>query len=664
MPRQLPTTTPRFVGRSSELRDLTELAGRDGLVVAAITGTAGVGKTTLAVHWARGVADRSPDGQLHVNLRGFDPHREPVAATDALSRFLEALGVASERVPADLEARAALYRSLVAGRRVLVLLDNARDADQVRPLLPGSAPARVLVTSRNRLTGLVVHEDAHELALDVLTPDEAHALLVSRLDAGRVEDADELIKWCGGLPLALAIVAARAAQAPKLPLSALVAELADERTRLDSLDTGDAATSVRTVFQWSYQQLSPAAARLFRLLGVHPGPDVTVPAAASLAGLPVDGTRECLRELVRASLLVEHSAGRFSCHDLLRVYAADLAEAEESVESRAAALERTLDHYLHTMIGIDSDHNEGSYVHELVLVPATGVLPERLVDRPAADRWFRAERQVLRAVIVHAQQQQHLDRYAWQLPWFAMELIERIGPWQDWIWALEGAMAPVTRLGDLAWAARLLFTQAIAHVRLGRVEDGMAEFDRSARLYREDGKVSGQVRALNGVAWTLTLLGRPREALQVAKDALALMRADASATPRQVGMAMHQVASALVALGEYRESLECCAEWEAVAGTTITPSWVGLLMMTRAESYLGLGEYDRAIESCHRALEGFERMGAWENIAITHRLLGDAHHGLGDAGEARRWWTEALEAYEFNQHSDADEVRAKLAELP
>ncbi|MGW6442726.1 BTAD domain-containing putative transcriptional regulator [Lentzea sp. NPDC055074] len=664
VPRQLPTTTLRFIGRCSELRDLTKLVGGDGLVVAAITGTAGVGKTALAVHWARGVADRFPDGQLHVNLRGFDRNGEPVAAADVLSRFLEALGVASEHVPADLEARAALYRSLVADRRVLVLLDNARDADQVRPLLPGSAPALVLVTSRNRLTGLVVHEDAHELALDVLTSDEAHALLVSRLDADRVGEADALIKLCGGLPLALAIVAARAAQAPNLPLSALVAELADERTRLDSLDTGDAATSVRTVFQWSYQQLSPAAARLFRLLGVHPGPDVTVPAAASLAGQPLDGTRECLRELVRASLMVEHAAGRFTCHDLLRVYAAGLAEAEESAESRAAALERTLDHHLHTMIGIDLAHGEGKFLLDLVLEPATGVLPERLVDRPAADRWFRAERHVLRAIMVRAQQQQHLDRYAWQLPWFAVELIERIGSWQDWIWVLEGAMAPVTRLGDPAWAARLLFAQSIAHVRLGRIEDGLAGFGRSAGLYQEGGSVSGQVRALNGVAWALTLLGRPREALRVAKDALALQRADASATPERVGMAMHQVASALFALGEYRESLECCAEWEAVVGTAISPAWIGLLMLTKAESYLELGEYDRAIESCHRAIEGLERMGGWENMAITHRLLGDAHHRLCDTDEARRWWTKALEAYEFNQHSNADKVRVKLAQLP
>ncbi|MGZ3142168.1 BTAD domain-containing putative transcriptional regulator [Lentzea chajnantorensis] len=217
VPRQLPTTTPRFVGRSAELRDLTGLAAGDGLVVAAITGTAGVGKTTLAVHWARGAADRFPDGQLYVNLRGFDRHREPVAPGDALSRFLEALGVPPDRIPAALDAQSALYRSLVAERRVLVLLDNARDPDHVRPLLPGPSSSFVLVTSRDRLTGLVVNEGARELALDVLTPAEARALIVSRLGARRAGDADELIRWCGGLPLALAIVAARVAQSPELP---------------------------------------------------------------------------------------------------------------------------------------------------------------------------------------------------------------------------------------------------------------------------------------------------------------------------------------------------------------------------------------------------------------------------------------------------------------
>nr|WP_053737307.1 BTAD domain-containing putative transcriptional regulator [Nocardia sp. NRRL S-836] len=452
VPRQLPTTTPQFVGRSSELRSLTALTDGDGPAIAAITGTAGVGKTTLAVHWAREVAEKFPDGQLYVNLRGFDHHREPTTPGDALSRFLEALGVAPERIPADLEAQAALYRSLVAGRRVLVLLDNARDTDHVRPLLPGPSPSLVIVTSRDRLTGLVVNEGARELALDVLTPAEAHALLVSRLGAQRVTAADELVRWCGGLPLALAIVAARAAQAPRLPLSALVAELADERTRLDTLDTGDAATSVRTVFQWSYQQLSPAAARMFRLLGVHPGPDITLPAAASLAGRSVAKVRESVRELVRANLLVEHVAGRFTCHDLLRVYAADRAEAEETAESLSAAVTRMLDHYLHTLLGIEVAHNAGVHVHELALEPVAGVVPERPADRPAADDWFRAESPVLRAVMAQAQRDRHLDRYAWQLPWFAVDLIDRIGPWHDWTWALEGATAPVTRLDDRIWA--------------------------------------------------------------------------------------------------------------------------------------------------------------------------------------------------------------------
>jgi DNA-binding SARP family transcriptional activator/tetratricopeptide (TPR) repeat protein len=663
VPRQLPTATPRFVGRSSELRGLTALVGGDDLVVTAITGTAGVGKTTLAVHWARGVADRFPDGQLYVNLRGFDRHLDPMAPGDALSRFLEALGVVPERIPADIEARAALYRSLVAGRRMFVLLDNARDADHVRPLLPGPSPSLVLVTSRDRLTGLVVHEGAQELALDVLTPDEAHALLVGRLGAARVADADKLIKWCGGLPLALAIVAARAAQTPKLPLSALVAELSDERTRLDTLDTGDAATSVRTVFQWSYQQLSPAAARMFRLLGVHPGPDVTVPAAASLAALTAEETRECVRELMRASLLVEPTVGRFTCHDLLRVYAADRAGAEESAESRTGAATRMLDHYLHTLVEIELAHDEGRRLLELELEPAPGVVPERPVNRAAADDWFRAERAVLRAVVKQVQRDR-MDRYAWQLPWFAFTLIDRIGPWQDWVWAVEDAVPAAARLSGRLWTARLMFILAAVYGRLGRFEDGRARFQASALAYREVGRIAGEVRAWNGVAWTLTELGRPREALQVAEDALATLRADASATPDRVGMALHQVASALVKLEEHQRALERCAEWDAVVDDSTTAVWLGLLAQTKGESYLGLGEYELAVEACRRALEEFGHMGAWQDIATTHKVLGDAHLGLGEVDEARRWWTKALEAYEFNDHVDAEEVRTRLAQLP
>jgi hypothetical protein len=266
--------------------------------------------------------------------------------------FLEALEVPAQRVPAGLEAQSALYRSRLAERRMLVLLDNARDADQVRPLLPGAPGCLVLVTSRDQLAGLVAGAGAVPLALDLLSPEEARDLLDRRLGGDRIvaEPAavEEIIERCDRLPLALAVVAARAAIQPERPLAVLAAALRDLHDRLDTLATGDPGTDARSVFSWSYQQLPASAARLFRLLGVHPGPDLSVSAAASLAGMTPAGVRPILAELVRAHLVTERVPGRYALHDLLRAYARELTCAQDSESDRHAAVRRVLDHYLHT----------------------------------------------------------------------------------------------------------------------------------------------------------------------------------------------------------------------------------------------------------------------------------------------------------------------------
>lgn len=295
VPRQLPAHSPHFVGRADELGQLAALLGTtesssgDPVMISAINGTAGIGKTALAVHWAHQAAQRFPDGQLYVNLRGFDPTSTPVQPAEAIRGFLDAFQIPAERIPVGLDAQAALYRSVLAGRSVLVILDNAKDVDQVRPLLPGSSTCRVVITSRNQLASLVTQEGIHLITLDVLTAEEAGALLARHLGQDRVtaepEVIKELIVHCARLPLALATAAARAALNPGLSLRALTDELRNEQIRLDALDAGDSATSVRAVFSWSYQHLGAPAARMFRLLGVHPGPDISLPAAASLAGI-------------------------------------------------------------------------------------------------------------------------------------------------------------------------------------------------------------------------------------------------------------------------------------------------------------------------------------------------------------------------------------------
>jgi Domain of unknown function (DUF4062) len=350
VPRQLPTAVAGFAGRAAELEALTGLLEEPTLpggtvVISAIDGTAGIGKTALAVQWAHQVADQFPDGQLYVNLRGFDPAGPPVTPAEAVRGFLDAFEVPAAPIPASLESQAARYRSLLAGRRVLVLLDNAHDADQVRPLLPGSPGCSVVVTSRNRLSSLIA-DGAHPLTVGLFTEADARQMLTRRLGEDRVaaqpQAVQQIIARCARLRLALSIVAARAAAHPDFPLTALAEELRDAEGRLQALDR------VTAVFSWSYRQLSDPAARLFRLLGLHPGPDITAPAAASLAAVPLAAVRPMLAELADANLITEHTPGRFTFHDLLRAYATTQTRTHDPGSDRNAALERILDHYLHT----------------------------------------------------------------------------------------------------------------------------------------------------------------------------------------------------------------------------------------------------------------------------------------------------------------------------
>jgi Domain of unknown function (DUF4062)/NB-ARC domain len=474
VPRQLPAAVQHFAGRTTELAALTGLLRRRAetggtVVISAIGGTAGVGKTALAVYWAHQVADRFPDGQLYVNLRGFDPAGTVVEPAEAVRRFLDAVGVPPERIPADLDAQAALYRSQLAGRRMLVVLDNARDTAQVRPLLPGAPTCLVLVTSRNQLSGLVAADGAHPIILKLLTPDEAQDLLTRRLGPDRTaaepEAVEQIITACARLPLALAIVAAQAATHPHLPLATLASELCTDADRLGPLTTDDPATDVRAVFSWSYHALIPEAARLFRLLGLHPGPDISTPTAASLAALPTSRVRLLLAELARANLIVEPIPGRYGFHDLLRAYAADLAHTVDTDQQRHNATHRILDHYLHT-----------AYTAERLLNPArdpitlsspqTGVAPEQLVDHRQALDWFTTERPVLLATVDHAATT-GWDTHAGQLTWTLTTFLGRRGHWHDQVVAGRAAVAAAQRLADPPAQARAYRTVADAYILLG-----------------------------------------------------------------------------------------------------------------------------------------------------------------------------------------------------
>jgi DNA-binding SARP family transcriptional activator/DNA-binding XRE family transcriptional regulator len=532
VPRQLPAPPRGFTGRARELQVLTGLLAREArdpgdVVIAALTGMAGIGKTALAVHWAHAVAHRYPDGQLFVNLQGFSPAGAPVTPAEALCGLLTALGVPSARIPADTDGQAALYRSLLVGRRMLIVLDNARDAEQVRPLLPGSPGCLVLVTSRNWLTGLAAADGAQPVPLEVLSESESRDLLAANLGMSRAmaepTAISELISLCGRLPLALCDVAARASARPGVPLVAFAASMRDMGMRLDALETREAATSVRMVFSWSRAKLGKAAARMFRLLAMHPGPDITVPAAASLAGVPDGQAYLALAELCDEHLLTEHAPGRYACHDLLRAYAAESAHTTDSAAERRAAVHRVLDYYLHTA-SLAADFLYPYHAEVTGFRPQLGVTLEKICGPRQAAEWFDSERHVLLAMVATAAEQGYAP-HAWELPWVAGWYYQDEEYWLRLAAAQESALGVAISLGHLTG-------QAMAHQHLGwlrfllgDVGSTALHLHAAAELARKLG--DRRIGALTAIcrAYLLQSQGRPVEAMMAATRALQLYQA-------------------------------------------------------------------------------------------------------------------------------------------
>jgi tetratricopeptide (TPR) repeat protein len=669
VPRQLPAGVAHFAGRTAQLAELRawmRSAGSsdEAVRVLVIGGTAGAGKTALAVHWAHQSAADFPDGQLYVNLRGFDPSGTPVAAADALRWFLGAFGVTEEQIPDSVDAQAALYRSVLAGKRVLVILDNARDAAQVRPLLPGSPSCLVLVTSRARLPGLAATEGARLLPLDVLTGTEAQELLAGRLGERASAEADaatQLTESCSRLPLALSIVAARAAARPLMPLAELSRELADAQGRLDALDAGDPVASIRAVFSWSCQQLSEPAARLFRLLGLHGGPDVTIPAAASLAAVPPAGAAAAVAELADAHLIAEHAPGRYAFHDLLRAYAADLARTTDPEDLRDEAVHRVLDHYLHTACAGTRLLNP---LRPLLPVdpPRAGVSPEILTCSADAQAWFAAERQVLLAAIGQAEEA-GLDTYAWQLPWAVWLFFDREGYWHDQVAIQHTAIAAAKRLGDKAAQAHVYRDLSATYSRLGSLAEARVYCTQALDLHHELGDRLGEARAHNDIMILAERQGRLAEALGHAQLALALYREEGY----EPGLAkmLNGVGYIHAQLGEYQQALEFCEQALNMSRGRGDPLNEGPVWDSVGYILYHLGRFDEAITHIRTALRTIEGMasGYYQTTMLVH--LGDAYHAVGDLDQARQAWEQALAILEHLHHSDADQVRARLrGDLP
>ena len=671
VPRQLPTAVPYFAGRTSELRLLDAMlsdAGRGstGVVISAIGGTAGVGKTALALNWAHRVAPNFPDGQLYANLRGFDPAGSPAEPADVLHGFLDALQVHPERFPATTEGLAALYRSLLADRTMLVLLDNAADVAQVRPLLPASPRCLVIVTSRRELSALAAAEGARLLSLDVLPEREAIELLAARLGTDRADaepDAiTQLATLCARLPLALSVIVARAAAAPNLPLAALVTELTELQGRLDALDVGDPAANVRTVFSLSYRHLPEAAARMFRLLGLHPGPDISAPAAASLAGVPLAEARAALRDLTRASLIIESAPGRYGFHDLLRAYAAEQAALREGREWREA-IHRMLDHYLHTARRAHVVLYPGRQRVDLGR-PRALVTPEGFAAKPFALAWLRAEYQVLLKIIDLAARE-GFDDYAWRLTVVLWTFFDVCGHWHDGTRMHRTALEAARRCGDQFGQAHALRGLGTFEVMLGDYAQAHRCLAEAQELFRRLGDTHGLARTDLIMGQAFEFQGRHAEALAVVKEALRLSETAQDDPYMQLVRASALNGSAwynahLGELGQARahctQAIKLCQSIGYSPGEAGTWDTLGFVWQR-------LGDHAQATACFLRAVALEREMGSRFNLAMALAHLGDTHVSTGDLRAARQVWAEALTILADLHHPEAFEVRAKLESL-
>ncbi|ADD40354.1 ATP-binding protein [Stackebrandtia nassauensis] len=662
VPRQLPAAPRRFTGRALELTELDAAVGEEPLWI--ITGAGGIGKTWLALRWAHDNAGQFPDGQLYLNLRGFDPDASPVPTAEALRQLLYALDVDPSVMPRDTQSRAGLYRSLLADRRILVVLDNARDEEQVTDLLPGTPSCATLITSREDLMGLTATQGARQVRLSVFDDTEALRALTNQLGEQRVKaepDAvADLVRHCGGMPLALGIVAARAAAHPRFPLSVLAAELQDEADRLDALDTGDLWANLRSVFAGSVRQLPPRAEQSFALLGLAPNGGISAHAAASLIGGKLPETRGIMRELEASSLAEQYTPGRYRTHDLIHLYAAEQSMSELSATERIAAQRRLVDHYVHTAEIADSALLSFRERHDLG-TPAPGCLTTPVPDRAAALWWFDLELPNVLAAQRTAYQHGWHDK-VWELAWLLKAAIN----WYGWfdeeieIWTAAAESAVHLDKARARTQSHLYLGQALLYRK--RFDEAREQLKQALVSAEADADQPNVIGAHYITAQTYQLQDDPAAALPHALNAF-----QAASHPDSTDFMRGQALNLLgwnralsgdfdLARGECEQALELLSGNDYAEPLAEAQHNLGYIAQRQHRHPQALEHYRRALE-LYRESSGGRRT----EEAKIHDQLGDVHAAMGDDADALRHWRQSRDRFQaLNRESEAEVVAAKI----
>ncbi|GGS81674.1 AfsR/SARP family transcriptional regulator [Streptomyces cinerochromogenes] len=667
VPRQLPPPPGPFIGRAGEIAELDKTLDAGGapggtVVISTIGGIGGIGKTWLALHWAHRNAAAFPDGQLYADLRGFSPAGDAASATEVVQGFLHALGLGSTEMPVDLPGRTAVYRSLVAGRRMLIVLDDARDAGQVLPLLPGSPSCTVLITSRRRLAGLVTAHGARPLALDVVSAAEARDILVQRLGAERLAREPEavaaLLRYCAGLPLALSVVAARAGTHPAFPLAALADELRDRAARLDALGTDDPIADLRAVLSSSYDALDPATARVFGLLGQAPGPDIGLAAASALTALSAPEVRSHLRRLEGAHLVQETRPGRYRMHDLVRLYAAERAAQDQPGDTLANALRGLVDFYADTA-------HDGDRLLSPLRTPFRTDPPDAdrgthpLPDIDTAMSWFKDEHLCLldahRFALAHGHYRQ-----AWQLAWSLDTFHWRQGNLDERAAMLRATLAAGENMGDRAQRALAHRLLGRAHVAQGRHTEALDHLRVALALFEEADDPAGRAQTHLNLALAWEKHGDDRQALAHALLNLRIRRRLDS--PPREAEALNAVGWYHARLGHHRQSRRYCEEALVLCrrhgfreGEAFTQDSLGYLAHRTGDHALALTHYGQALALRRELGDAFEE-------ADTLLRIGDVCAGLARWAQARTAWEQARSLYLAQRRlGQAAETEERLA---